>query len=577
VARPGEGAPDTLALGRHELLERLGQGGMGVVWKARDLALGRLVALKMVRADASGVEVERFHREARAVARLRHPHIVPIYAIGSLDGNPCFTMPLIEGGTLARHLERYGKNLRTAAALVEKVARAVQAAHEAGVIHRDLKPANILLDRDEPLVADFGLARLLDSCDEATRTGDVLGTPAYMAPEQADGKTVGKAADVWALGVILYELLTGRRPFEGRGVAVAVAVRTKQVPSPRSLRPDLPRDLETIVLRCLNKAPGQRYASAGDLADDLMRWLRGEPIRAKPRSWFEELGHALAGAVRHHFVGLLILLGLVAAGLLALRSGSPAPSADRPHRAELVRPVVSEEERILWQRRDDLQAGRTVALIGPDSVPPWYRYRTDAADRGKLIARPGQALHVRSVSIHLLELTPAVLVPCFSLRARVRMLRAGVGNVGLYFGIDDRATPDGPEQRFAVFHFADCGDNAGKVQFRYLRLVEPTPPGKAQLSQQTRPLKAPPLGRAQSWHQLEVRAEGGQTTLWLDGQRLDTLDRDREERRVKLWWEGSMHQPPPPPAFAPGGPLGLYVEDAWAEFSDVVIEPLRCP
>src|ERR1700722_4982784 len=200
TASRGEPGLD-LTLGRHELIEEIGRGGMGVVHRARDISLDRLVALKMIRSGASkGPEVERFQREAQAAARLRHPNIAPIYAIGFHDGHPCFTMPLIEGGTLAQHVKRYQQDARAAVTLMAKVARAIDAAHRAGVIHRDLKPANILLDAGgEPLVADFGLAKLTEGDAEATYSGDLVGTPAYMAPEQSTSQRVSPATDVWAM------------------------------------------------------------------------------------------------------------------------------------------------------------------------------------------------------------------------------------------------------------------------------------------------------------------------------------------------------------------------------------------
>jgi serine/threonine-protein kinase len=241
------------------------------------------VALKVIRAGglASAKQVRCFYREARAAAGLRHPNIVPIYGMGLHEGLHCFSMALYQRGSLSQNLKDYRQNLRATVGLAVKVARAVQAAHERGLIHRDLKPGNILIDDcGEPVVSDFGLAKRLD-VDVTPTLGDrPVGTPAYMSPEQARCEAAAVASDIWSLGILLYELLTGRRPFTGDSVEVVKqrVLQTDPVP-PRRLRSELSRDLETIVLKCLNKEPARRYGSAAELADELERWLSGEPIR----------------------------------------------------------------------------------------------------------------------------------------------------------------------------------------------------------------------------------------------------------------------------------------------------------
>jgi eukaryotic-like serine/threonine-protein kinase len=277
------------------VLEVLGEGGMAVVSKARQVALGRVVALKEVRPEvlAGRDGVARFRREAEAAARLRHPNIVTIHDVGWRGEVPYLAMEYVEGGTLARLLAGGPLAPRDAARLVEALAGAVQHAHEAGVVHRDLKPANILLapDLDHPKVADFGLAQL---DGDATRTGSgvLLGTPGYMSPEQAGGdpSAVGPATDIHALGAVLYEALTGRPPFPAATALEALErIRSAEPVPPRRLRAGIPRDLETIALKCLEKAPGRRYTSARALADDLRRWLAGEPIAARSTSGPERL------------------------------------------------------------------------------------------------------------------------------------------------------------------------------------------------------------------------------------------------------------------------------------------------
>ena len=252
----------------YDILEVLGRGGMGVVYKARHLALGRVVALKMVlAADHAGPEaLARFRAEAAALARLQHPHIVQIFEVGEQDGRPYFALEFVDGGSLAAKVKGTPWEPRRAAALAETLARAVHAAHERQVVHRDLKPANVLLTGDgTPKITDFGLAKTLDADDGLSRTGQVVGTPSYMPPEQAAGKTkeIGPASDVYALGAILYELLTGRPPFKGpTSLDTLHQVLADEPAPPRRLNSRAPRDLETVCLKCLEKQPGRRYASA---------------------------------------------------------------------------------------------------------------------------------------------------------------------------------------------------------------------------------------------------------------------------------------------------------------------------
>jgi WD40 repeat protein len=279
----------------YQILEELGRGGMGVVYKAWQVPLKRLVALKMILAGAhaGAADLARFRSEAEAIARLPHPHIVQIFEVGEQGGLPYFSLEFCPGGNLARKLNGTPLQPREAADLVEKLARAMQAAHDKGVIHRDLKPGNVLLAADgTPKITDFGLAKVESVArpgeeheNGLTMTGAVVGTPSYMAPEQAGGtsKQVGPAADVYALGAILYESLTGRPPFCGpTPVDTVYQVLYEEPVSPRHLQPKTPRDLETICLKCLHKVSTRRYASAAELADDLRRFQAGEPIRARP-------------------------------------------------------------------------------------------------------------------------------------------------------------------------------------------------------------------------------------------------------------------------------------------------------
>jgi WD40 repeat protein/tRNA A-37 threonylcarbamoyl transferase component Bud32 len=283
-----------VAIAGYEILGELGRGGMGVVYKARQVKADRLVALKMILAGAHASEqdLNRFRTEAHAVARMQHPKIVQVYEVGEQDSRPYFSLEFLEGGSIADRLDGTPWPARKAAELVETLARAMQAAHDKGIVHRDLKPANVLLTADgTPKITDFGLAKRLDSAGQ-TQTGAIMGTPNYMAPEQAGGKgkEVGPAADVYALGALLYELLTGRPPFRAETPLDTVLQVVSEDPVPPSrLQPKLPRDLETSCLKCLEKQPARRYSSARELADDLCRFLEGEPILARPAGRIERV------------------------------------------------------------------------------------------------------------------------------------------------------------------------------------------------------------------------------------------------------------------------------------------------
>ncbi len=277
-------------IGDYELLSVLGQGGMGIVYKARQISLKRDVALKMIRnaGFASDDQRRRFQNEAEAVAFLNHPGIVPIYEVGNYEDQHYFSMKLIDGDGLDRRLTAYIENPRGTAGLVAEVAEAVHHAHQRGLLHRDLKPANILVDAGgHPHLTDFGLAKRIEGESGLTVSGAIMGTPAYMAPEQALGKNslVTTASDVYGLGAILYAMLAGQAPFRGDSVLETLEkVRHDSPKAPSDLNPRLPTDLEVICLKCLEKDPGRRYGSARELADDLRRWLNGEPIRARPVS-----------------------------------------------------------------------------------------------------------------------------------------------------------------------------------------------------------------------------------------------------------------------------------------------------
>ncbi len=334
-----EAPQESKRFGEYELLEEMGRGGMGVVYKAQHVVSHRVEALKMILNGelASDEEVYRFHLEAQAASSLDRPNIVPIYQVGEVDGRHYFTMKWMRGGSLADHIDKYREDPRRAAELLETIALAVHDGHDHAILHRDLKPANILLDEHgTPHVADFGLAKRLDPHgDVQTRSGIFAGTPEYMAPEQLDGqgKSLTRAIDVWSMGVILFEILTGRRPFIGKTTEEIVQKVVHQpAPNPQSLDPRIDLDLTTICLRCLEKHAENRYRSAIELARDLRKYLNGESIKPEPQA-----KRAWRWCKREPFKAALVVetVLLLVVATLAVFSGAAAQEKDR--REEVLR------------------------------------------------------------------------------------------------------------------------------------------------------------------------------------------------------------------------------------------------
>jgi WD40 repeat protein len=375
----------------YEVLGVLGRGGMGVVYQARQVGLNRLVALKMILAGAhAGPEdLERFRREAEAAARLQHPNIVQIHEVGAHHGLPFFSLEYVHGGSLAQRLHGTPLPARQAAQLVARLAHTMHAAHQQQIVHRDLKPANVLLQEgpDVPLgdctpkITDFGLAKQLDSQHGQTRSGAILGTPSYMAPEQAGGKKeIGPAADVYALGAILYECLTGRPPFRAETpLDTVLQVLSDEPVPPGRLVPKLPRDVETICLKCLQKEPAKRYGGADRLADDLEAYLDGRPIAARPvgrveRAWrWCRRNQALAAAVVA--VTLALVAGSVVSTAFGLRANVNAEQARRAQ-VEEARQRAAAEDLARSNRRQliDLLVSNGNRLLGesdPGAALPW--------------------------------------------------------------------------------------------------------------------------------------------------------------------------------------------------------------
>jgi hypothetical protein len=383
-----------LQLPDYDLLEVLGRGGMAVVYKARHRCLRRLVALKMFEPGrvVSPREVLRFRAEAEAIARLQHPNIIQIHEIGERNGLPFLALELADQGTLARRLQQLPFAPRDAAELIEQLARAAHHAHSAGIIHRDLKPANVLFKSESgsatprPRITDFGLAKVFaidpDTPRDETRAGDPIGTPRYMAPEQAAGRNdlIGPATDVYALGNLLYECLTGRVPFLATNVVETLdQIRSEEPPPPRRFQPSVPRDLETICLKCLHKEPARRYASAEALADDLRRFLDGRPIMARPTPAWER---AWKWCLRNPAWAVLLAVGvlLAAAAAIAFEVRNRAERARVEHVRDEIEAAMKEGQEALARGDEDVAVAQfSDAMTLVQGEPALRDYQTGVA------------------------------------------------------------------------------------------------------------------------------------------------------------------------------------------------------
>jgi serine/threonine-protein kinase len=556
-------------LARHEVFEEIGHGAMGVVYRARDTVLNRFVALKTVHPGvlAGAQEIERFYREARATAQVRHRHVVPIYDVGLHQGRPCFTMALATGGSLADRRRSFA-DPRAAATLIEKAARAVAAAHALGIIHRDLKPANILFDdANEPLVTDFGLAKFLDGASALTQNGQLIGTPGYMAPEQAAGQAgqVTAATDVWALGVILYELLTGQRPFDGEQVTVTTyRIQNADPVPPRQLRDVVDRDLETIVLKCLEKEPRDRFASATALADELGRWLRGEPLHVRPRRWPARLWRrARRHAPRLLMAGLAVVAAAALGAVFSAQKPEPAPDPDRP-----LKEIVAQ-----------LDCKQPVELIGPTGPPRWSRWVNGA---GGLARSPDgkDYFTVQTLRTDYLELVPDPRALCYRFRAEVRHVDGrGLCYAGLYVLHHRYDTAEGPEDFTCDLCFNDEQELFSDVNFQLHR--QRHSPGAKVLGSatfqrnltQTFLSPARRFYREAPWRRLEVRVTSRYVRVYWEGEQVDRLPKTQLDDRVKRLFRPDRPREPTPPRVGPRGGLGLYLHACGASFRNVVLEP----
>jgi serine/threonine-protein kinase len=555
---------------------------MGVVYRARHVKLGRLVALKMILAGGhAGTRARaRFRTEAEVVARLQHPNVVQIYDVGEHEGLPYLALEFCPGGSLASRLAGSPLPPREAAALAETLARAVHAAHQAGVIHRDLKPANVLLAADgTPKISDFGLAKKLDDVAGPTRSGAIMGTASYMAPEQAAGwlGKVGPPTDVYALGAILYELLTGRPPFKGAAPLDTVLRLLQAEPAPpRTINPRVDRGLEAICLKCLEKEPQRRYDSALALADDLANWRAGEPIRARPRPWGWRVWRVVRRpAVRNSAVGLLGVLSLVLAVVALAVALRPTPEQ-----------LQAAQQRQRWQAiQRDLAAGNPVTLIGETGPPAYLQWRCGGPTAGVGQADDG-AFSAHCLEHGLLELVAAPAQERYRFRAEVRHDQGilAEGEVGIYFAHSEQATAAAPAHCFAMVALNDLVDQSAafpeggfKGNALGLRLYQQPPAGLRRDSVLVGDLQYPfdfPAPGTKPWRRLAVEITPERVCVDCGDRRIIDCPRAELADQFRSMGRSDVAPLAGEPAFAPWEGLGLYVSQGGASFRSVVVEPL---
>jgi serine/threonine-protein kinase len=580
--------PLPTAVGPYEIVAKLGEAGMGVVYKARHIHTRKVAALKMVRAGAhAGTQaLARFRIEAKAIAKLDHPNVVRIFEVGEHEGLPYYSMELMERGNLAAQLRQGLPAAREAANLVRLLAGAMACAHQANVLHRDLKPANILLTTDgSPKVADFGLAKLLDEESGQTVSGMVLGTAPYMAPEQAEARAPATcpAPDVYALGAILYEALTGRPPFRGKTSAETLrqVIKNPLVP-PRQLRPEVPRVLEAICVKCLEKAPGKRYQTAQALADDLGRWLRGEPTEARPPRWPARAGRW----VLRHAVALAVATVLcITLAVLYWR----------------------DPQRTLEQIYAELSRGRPVTLLGPTGEPKWYRSRGGLAAPG--LAADGTFAISTWSGLCLLELLPDPQQDKYRISAQVRHRDAdSPGRCGLFFGRQVAPGAQAGAYLCTFLHFNDIVSamdvverNAAKIpeKIRQKMIIPARNPVQLESLFYSDAIEGPrieppfalvsgamfaPKGKTgpHPWHKLEVIVTPVRIEASWDGRSVGMLSVEEfttraqhnfAQLRAKFPAQVSLY-PEPPQALPTRGGLGLSLSYGSATFREVVVTPL---
>jgi eukaryotic-like serine/threonine-protein kinase len=581
---PGESSDQTF-FGPYERLGKLGEGGMGVVYLARKPPFKWRVALKMIVAHrlTNPEHVARFFREVEVVTRLRHPNVVQVYDCGICEGVPYYTMELMEGGTLDSEIKAGPLTPVEAAQVVRTLASAMEYVHQKHVVHRDLKSANVLRARDGTLkISDFGLARWLDAgpleTTSAFQTGPdvILGTPGFMAPEQAACETADRPADIYALGAILYHALTGRPPFTGPKAEVLRLVGTSTPKRPSALRPGIPFALELICLKCLEKIPAARYLSAQALADDLDRWLKGESPRETPR-WITRLGRN----VRRHQTAAMASLVLATAGIPLIPLGTNA--------------YFKSPARVIERIETDLARGRAVTLIGNTGKALWWEWKSGGKE-GQARILANESFTLQSWPLGLVELLPDTRSENYTITAQVRHEESDLeGEVGLYFS--RKAYPWAESE----LHFmAQVTFNAVRGDAdRLARIPLEVMPGQVPrdnvvtlrphlvsdesrwpfmnwiFSGTTGPHFKPLGTRSGVWHDLKVTVTPEIVTAQWNDEPPFSMTRSRIEESVTRALSTPLEPKPARPDFVPTfsarGGVGLYLRKGSASFRSVTI------
>jgi len=573
----------------YEVLEEIGHGGGGIVFRARQWAADRIVALKFILGGiGSPVERQRFRSEVRALGKLNHPNVVIVYDVDEADGCPYFAMEYLPGGSLSKRAKEKPYAPADAAVLVEILAHAVQAGHDAGILHRDLKPGNVLLTADGiPKIADFGLAKRWDrnsdavTIDQMTRTREVIGTPAYMAPEQAaaDHGLVGPATDVYGLGTILYELLTGGPPFKGsESQNTRWRVLHTPVVPPRDLNRRVPRALEAIALKCLDKDPDHRYPTARDLADDLGRYRRGEPTIAPPLTFIGRVGRTArrhSRALATAAAGAVLVAATVAIGAM-LRDRKPPP----------------DPETVVRQMEKELAEGKAQTLIGETGPPKWQEW---SAGEGSFTTSVfhDETCCIQSAGAARLVLIRNVPDGGFRLIADIRhesTLDTGPrSRVGVFFGSWTMPWPTGGDvENWYALSYNDFESDPraeGALLCQYSQLIRPgfmSSPAHGPLGS----LRFDSQGVNPIWRHVEIDVRpSGVRAYWRDeSDRLIPIgrfvaDAARINKIAKMDCLSALASnvkesvPPGWPEWSPRGSVGLVVNRGQVSFRNVIIEP----
>ncbi|MBX9681345.1 MAG: serine/threonine protein kinase [Gemmataceae bacterium] len=584
--------PLPIAIGHYEILARLGHGGMGVVYRARHTALRRDVALKVIASNLAddANALSRFRTEGAAIARLVHPSVVRIFDFDEDQGSPYFAMELIEGENLAQRLKKTPLAFREAAELVHQIAEGVAFAHAAQVLHRDLKPANVLITAEgEAKLADFGLAKLLDDESGHTVSEMILGTPSYMAPEQAAGRTkdISAATDIWAVGIILYECIAGRPPFKGPDRASTLEMVCKAEPPPLSeARPGTPRDLEAISLKCLEKRRERRYASAQQLADDLGRWLRNEPTVARPASRLAKVWKAS----RTYVACAALAVGLAFA--------VPALTPADPQKA-------------LQEVEEKLAKDKRVTLIGEKGGPAWSRIDCGIGKTQTAFSADG-SFNVLAWESSMIALLPKVPFEEYRITADVRHEKGSAGSrVGIYFadtpyegnGVEARAclalwfndqqavadlVPMEPVQIDGKKYFKVNPNRDKNCPYAEVRFVSKNPTSNKLVIEHSgelghgsfyRPHGAMMLREPPPWRRIEISVGKTEVAFQWEGETiarkpLNYVD-DKATAAFRRWTAKEPNQAnvgkTPEKAKSNGG-IGLILQDAEASFRKILIE-----